>query len=122
MKMLVLIYRDSLQEEVLSLLKNEKIQEYTMIPKVHGMEKPEQPSVRLCPRGKFARAVSIGERAGASDDRGDSGASNSTLPVPAGRSGSHETDGDALRGDHLTRRIDPATSSYVVRVEDSPIS
>ncbi len=36
MKMLVLIYRDSLQEEILSLLKNEKIQAYTMIPKVHG--------------------------------------------------------------------------------------
>ncbi len=36
MKMLVLIYRDSLQEKILSLLKNEKIQAYTMIPKVHG--------------------------------------------------------------------------------------
>ena len=37
MKMLVLIFRNSLQEEILSLLKNEKIQAYTMIPKVHGM-------------------------------------------------------------------------------------
>jgi hypothetical protein len=32
MKMLVLIFRNSLQEEILSLLKNEKIQAYTMIP------------------------------------------------------------------------------------------
>jgi len=39
MKMLVLIFRDSLQEEILSLLKNEKIQAYTIIPKVHGMGK-----------------------------------------------------------------------------------
>ena len=53
MKMLVLIFRDSLQEEILSLLKNEKIQAYTIIPKVHGMGKPEQPSVCLCPRGKI---------------------------------------------------------------------
>ena len=37
MKMLVLIFRDSLQEEILSFPKNEKIQEYTIIPKVHGM-------------------------------------------------------------------------------------
>ena len=37
MKMLVLIFRDSLEEEILSLLQHEKIQAYTMIPKVHGM-------------------------------------------------------------------------------------
>lgn len=37
MKMLMLIFRDSLQEEIFTLLKNEKIEAYTMIPKVHGM-------------------------------------------------------------------------------------
>ena len=37
MKMLVLIFRHPFQEEILSLLKNEKIQAYTMIPKVYGM-------------------------------------------------------------------------------------
>lgn len=37
MKMLVLTFRDSLQEEVLSLLTREKIEGYTMIPTVHGM-------------------------------------------------------------------------------------
>ncbi len=37
MKMLVLIFRDSLQEEILSLLQHENIQAYTIVPKVHGM-------------------------------------------------------------------------------------
>lgn len=37
MKMLVLTFRDSLQEELLSLLTREKIQAFTMIPKVYGL-------------------------------------------------------------------------------------
>ncbi|MDH4187050.1 MAG: hypothetical protein OEV08_08630 [Nitrospira sp.] len=37
MKMLILTYRDSLQEEVLSFFTQEKIQAYTIIPKVHGL-------------------------------------------------------------------------------------
>lgn len=37
MKMLILIFRDSLQDEISAFIKNQKIQAYTHIPKVHGM-------------------------------------------------------------------------------------
>ena len=37
MKMLIFTFRDSLQDEVLSFLKQENIQAYTYVPKVHGV-------------------------------------------------------------------------------------
>ncbi|WP_455244902.1 hypothetical protein [Petrachloros mirabilis] len=36
MKMLFLTFRDSLQDEILAFLKNQKIHAYTYVPKVHG--------------------------------------------------------------------------------------
>jgi hypothetical protein len=104
----------------LSLLTNKNIQAYAMIPKVHGMGKTGTAFGSFTSQGESSSVLLT--VADASDDRGVSGASIPTLPIPAGSSNSHETDGDALRGDHLTRRMDPATSPLVVPVEDSHIS
>lgn len=123
MKMLVLIFRNSLQEEILSFLQHEKIQAYTMIPKVHSMGETgavfgsftsqEENSLVLLTvvdetvRRTIEAFLTLRSRLSQRQQ---------------GCSDSHETDGDTLRGDHLTRRIDPATSPLVVAVEDSPIS
>jgi len=39
MKLLILTFRDSLQDEISAFLKNQKIYAYTYIPKVHGAGK-----------------------------------------------------------------------------------